>query len=170
MARMIICCTSVLAIGILGGAVPAQAQDGGATIACPPTIELTYTAIKRLPFEGKEYDLNGMQPSFGPTIVRLIDPDVTPLADNKNEMMSGMADNGEEAKAGEPLVYTLWGEGQPAPESPSAITCRYEGGYALQKALPATTRACTLRYQRGKSPVTEHTTRELYTSAVFSCR
>ncbi|WP_022720492.1 STY0301 family protein [Rhodopseudomonas sp. B29] len=147
----------------------AHAQSGAATIACPPTVDLSYSGVARLPYAGRDYDIAGFQPNFTPVGARLIAAEVAPLADASNELQSAKPASANAADSGE-VAFKLSDEGLPAPKSPLAITCRYEGGYALQRALSTTTQRCTLSYQKSRPPTAETTTRYLYTSAVFTCR
>lgn len=164
------------ALALLSAALPfapAAAQEAASgpvlTIVCPPTVTLTYGGVARLPFPGKELDLSGFKPSFAPATVRLIDADVTPPADAQNERMSGMAENEMTAKPGEPLHYVVWPKSAKAPD-PSVVTCAYEGGYALQRRLPATVRSCTLTSAVRKTEAGDPSTRRIFTKAEFACR
>lgn len=157
--------TLLASIVFVAFASVAQAQTGGA-IACPPRVDLSYSGIQRLPYAGKAYDIAGLQPNFAPIGARLIAAELAPLADASNELQAPKAST--ESSPGE-ITFKLWDEGKPVPKAPLAVTCRYEGGYALQRALAATTQRCVLRYQRSRPPASETTMRELYTSAVFTC-
>lgn len=160
----------VMVIGLVAGA--AQAQGLGtdaAAIACPPKLDLRYSEIRRLPLPGKDYDIAGFRPSFTAVGVRLIAADVAPLSDASNELQDGTPDRSAVAGPDE-LVFTLWRDGQREPNSNAAVTCRYEGGYALQRPLATSTRACTLRYRKIKPQAPETSTRAFYSSAVFTCR
>ncbi|TCT07680.1 hypothetical protein [Aquabacter spiritensis] len=168
-------CTRLCAIAALlllaGPSAFAQPQGAqGFDVACPPTLDLTYQGVAQLSFEGKEFDMSGWTPGFAPASARLIEADVTPPADAKGERMSGMADNAETAKPGQPLIYTIWQKGKAEPDYAAVVTCGYEGGLALQKAIPRAVHSCTLRAATRKAAATDPSTRRFYTSAVFSCR
>ncbi len=156
---------------LLAGSLAAAADE---RIVCPPTLDVTYTKVAKLdfgvPVPDEPLDIAGFEPRAATTAVRLIDADVGPAADANKEISSGMADNAQTAKPGELLVFTIWSEGAKAPDFAARITCRYEGGLALQHALPASTRVCTLRSASKKPAPTETTTRLLYTRAEFTCR
>jgi hypothetical protein len=165
-ARTFLACL-MLACGSLGAAAADR-------IDCPLTLDVAYTKVAKLdfgvPVPDEPLDIEGFEPRVGTAAARLIDADIAPGADAKNEILSGMADNAETAKPGEPLVFTVWPAGEAAPSDPVFVTCRYEGGLVLQRALPASTRACTLRSAWKNSGPNETTARRLYTRAEFTCR
>ncbi|ATQ69617.1 MULTISPECIES: hypothetical protein [Methylosinus] len=162
---------------VLGGLILVLGSFGAAAddrIACPLTLDVAYTKVAKLdfgaPVPDEPLDIEGFEPRVATATVRLIAPDIAPGADAKNEISYGMADNAETAKPGELLVFTIWAAGEKAPVFPAFVTCHYEGGLVLQRALPASTRACTLRSAWKKSAPNEPTTRQLYTRAEFTCR
>lgn len=150
----------------------ATAQTGGNRHACPTTLDLTYTQIGKLDFGGPpdpKLDLTGWQPRYAPATARLLAAGVAD-ADGSGQMQSIVPDNADSAKPGEPTLYTVWAKGQKQPTSPAYITCEYEGGLMLRKALPATTRSCSVRDVRRKASPSETTTREFLTTADVSCQ
>lgn len=148
------------------GAPPSPAMN----ITCPPTLKLTYTGVAQLPFPGREFDLSGFTPTFVPVTVRLISAEIAPPADDKKERLSGMAENEMTAKPGQPLIYVIWPKGAKEPEYEAAVSCAYEGGYALQRRLPKTVRTCTLTYAVRQTGAEDTSTRRFYTKADFACR
>ncbi len=156
-------------------ATTAQAvrKDVNFQIACPPTVDLTYSAVGELNFGSPgdpKYAVEGWKPHFTPVAVRLLDAQVNPGAGKDGEIVGHMADNATTVQAGQPLIYTFWAEGAKAPDFAAHILCGYEGGFAMQQALPPTTRSCALRTKWRKAASSETTTREFLVSANFSCR
>lgn len=146
-------------------------QAGAKTVTCPATVDLAYKRIDRLPFEGKTFDIVGFTPRFSAAApVRLIGAGISPEATLKDGRSSDMADNAETAKPGQPLVFTFWPKEEKTPPYAAFVSCDYEGGYLLQQAVPAMTRSCTLRSTQRKAAATDASTREIYTSAVFTCQ
>lgn len=105
-----------------------------------------------------------------PAVARLLTADITPEPDPKMGRISGMADNAETAKPGQPLIYTVWPKEEKDPPGPQYVTCEYEGGLALHTLLPGETRTCTLRSAEQPAARTETSTRDFYSSAVFTCQ
>ncbi|MEW6257212.1 MAG: hypothetical protein AB1592_14760 [Pseudomonadota bacterium] len=156
----------ILACGVAAAQSPAEPL----AVSCPPSLNVTYSGIAQLPFPGKELDIGGFTPAYSPTSVRLIGAEITPPADAKNARLSGVADNEMTAKPGETLIFTIWPKGQAAPAFPAVVSCAYEGGYALQRRLPATVRTCSLTYAASKTDSEDTSTREIFTKAEFLCR
>lgn len=161
-------CTLVLAG--CGTAALAQAPAAPLTVSCPATLNVTYSGIAQLPFPDKELDIGGFTPAYAPATVRLIDAEITPPADAQNARLSGTAVNEMKAKPGDPLIYEVWPKGEATPPFPAVVSCAYEGGYALQRRLPATIRTCTLTYVAAKTGEQDASNRQIFTKADFLCR
>jgi len=165
---------SLFAIVLSAAAAIAQmpAKQPMARYTCPATVDVTYTQVSKLDFgmPDPKLEIKGWQPRFKPATVRLIQAEIDSGADEKHEIMSNMPDNGDTAKPGEPLVYTVWAKDQKTPAFPAYVMCQYEGGFAMQQALPATTRVCTLKQATRKAAPAETSARDFITSAEFLCQ
>lgn len=141
---------------------PAAASPG---LTCPLTLDLTYEKVVRPDDGSPDSDIAGFTPSFASATVRLISAQVT-----GEDTTGDMPDNGDDAKPGQPLVWTIWDKKEKAPYYAAFITCDYEGGYVMQWALPKTTRSCSLQSTEQKPAPTSVSRREIITKAVFTCR
>lgn len=143
--------------------------------ACPLTLDITYGGVKSAfndqmpPEDKKKFDVAGFETRFDRTTVRLIEADVAghPV---DGDVMSGMADNAESRKPGQPLVYTLREKNEKLTESRSNVQCRYEGGLALMRPVPKEMISCANRQTLTKAPAAERTTREFISQANFTCK
>ena len=163
-------------LAIILSATAATAQGPGKAAAyratCPLTVDLTYTKVGKLDFgtPDPKLDIAGWQPRFAPASVRLTSAMIAYGADDKRDIIGFPPDNADSAKPGEPLVYAIHPSDPKNPASASHVTCEYEGGFALQQALPPTIRTCSVRTQSRKAAPIETTTREFLTAAEVSCR
>jgi hypothetical protein len=169
--------TQFLALSaLLLSAAAATAQGSGnpsLRVACPATVDLIYTQVGKLDFGGPpdpKLNISSWQPRFAPVAARLIEAAVKYGVDEKG-LISGSTPDNMDAKPGDPLVYEIW---KPSdrnnPAQAAHLTCEYEGGFVIQRPVPAGTRSCSVRTTMRKAAPSETTTREFITSAEFSCR
>ncbi|MCO4052743.1 MAG: hypothetical protein HEQ16_01520 [Bosea sp.] len=139
--------------------------------SCPASLTVTYQKIAQRSFGDPEDDLTGFVPSFLPnTVIRLISAHIAAVANPGESTSADMADNQDTAKPGQALIYTFWRKGEKAPDYAAAVTCHYEGGLALQKAVPATMRSCSVSETVKQPKVGDSTNRTIVTKADVKCR
>lgn len=170
--RTLVTVLSAVLLSGTGAMAQGAVQPAAFSASCPVAVDVAYTQVSKLDFgtPDPKLDIAGWQPGFTAATVRLINAHIANGPDPKRDIVGSPPDNMDSAKPGAPLLFAISPSDPKDPASAAHVTCEYEGGFALQQAVPPAMRTCSVRVQRRKASPSETTTRELVTQAETTCQ